>query len=91
MVLLRGFQIGTMYKLLGNIISDRCNSFIVPNIGAEKGKNLEIYGEKTMLWHQRLGHIRKNGIQVLHDKGMIEGMENFSLDLDLCEYCLYEK
>ena len=44
-----------------------------------------------MPWHQRLGHIENNGLQVLHDNGMVEGMSNFSLDFDLCEHCLYEK
>jgi hypothetical protein len=24
-----------------------------------------------MLWHQRLGHIREKGIQLLHGKGML--------------------
>jgi hypothetical protein len=38
MVLLKGVQIGTLYKLLGSTISDGCNSSIVPEIGAEEGK-----------------------------------------------------
>ena len=33
MVLLNGFQFGTMYKLQGITISDGCNSSIVPDIG----------------------------------------------------------
>ena len=44
-----------------------------------------------MLWHQRLGHIGEKGLQLLHDKGMVEGMSNFSLDFDLCEHCVYGK
>jgi hypothetical protein len=40
-----------------------------------------------MLWHQRLGHIGEKGIRLLHGKGM----SNFSLDSDLCEYCVYGK
>jgi hypothetical protein len=31
-----------------------------------------------MMWYQRLGHIREKGLQLLHDKGMVEGMSNFS-------------
>jgi hypothetical protein len=81
MVLLRGVWIGTLYKLLGTTISDGCNSSIVPEIGAEEGKTPTVSGEKTMLWHQRLGHIREKGLRVLHGKGMVEGMLNFSLDL----------
>jgi hypothetical protein len=44
-----------------------------------------------MLWHQRLGHIREKGLQVLHGKGMVEGMSNFSLDFDFYEHFLYGK
>ena len=32
-----------------------------------------------MLWHQRLGHIGEKVLQLLHGKGMVEGMSNFSL------------
>jgi hypothetical protein len=62
MVLLRGVWIGTLYKLLGSTISDGCNSSIVPEIGAEEGKTPTVSGEKTMLWHQRLGHIGEKGL-----------------------------
>jgi hypothetical protein len=44
-----------------------------------------------MMWHQRLGHIGEKGLQLLHDKSMVEGMSNCSLDFDFCEHCLYGK
>ena len=44
-----------------------------------------------MLWHQILGHIGEKGLRLLHGKGMVEGMSNFSLDFDLCENFLYGK
>jgi hypothetical protein len=44
-----------------------------------------------MLWHQRLGHIGEKDIQLLHDKGMVEGMSNCSLDFDFSEHCVYGK
>jgi hypothetical protein len=44
-----------------------------------------------MLWHQTLGNIREKGLQVLHGKGMVEGMSNFSLDFYFCEHCVYGK
>jgi hypothetical protein len=44
-----------------------------------------------MMWHQRLGHIGEKGLRVLHGKGMVEGMANFSLDFYFCEHCLYGK
>jgi hypothetical protein len=76
MVLLKGVWIGNMYKLQRSTISDRCNSSIVPNIGVEEEKNPTVSGENTMLWHQRLGHIREKGLRLLHGKGMVEGMSN---------------
>ena len=61
---------------------------MVPESRAE---NLVVSGEKTMLWHQRLGHIREKGLQILYGKGMVEGMSNSSLDFDFCENCIYGK
>ena len=44
-----------------------------------------------MLWHQRLRHIGEKRFQLLHGKGMVEGMSNCSLDFDFCENCVYGK
>jgi hypothetical protein len=44
-----------------------------------------------MLWHQILGHIAEKGLQLLHGKGMVDGMSNYSLDFDFCEHCLNGK
>jgi hypothetical protein len=78
MVLLKGVQFGTLYKLKGSTISDGCSS----SISLEK---------MFMLWHQILGHIREKGLRLLHSKGMVEGMSNCSLDFDFCEHCVYGK
>ena len=61
---------------------------MVPGNGAE---SLAISGEKTMLWHQRLGHIGEKGLRILHRNGMVEGMYNCSLDFDFYEHCVYGK
>ena len=61
---------------------------MVPKSGAE---SLAVSGEKTMLWHQRLGHIGEKVLQILHGNGMVEGMSNSSLDFNFCENCLYGK
>jgi hypothetical protein len=66
----------------GITISDGCNSSIVTNIGVEEERNPIVSGEKVMLWHQRLGHIREKGLRLLHGKGKIECMHKFSLDFD---------
>jgi hypothetical protein len=50
-----------------------------------------VSGEKTMLWHQILGHIGEKGLQSLHSKGMVEGMFDCTLDFDLCEHYIYGK
>jgi hypothetical protein len=91
LVLLRGAQIRTLYNMIGTTISDGCNSSIVPNIGVEEGKNPTVFGEKTMSWLKRLGHVEKKGLLKLHGKGIVEGMLNYSLDLDFCEHFLYGK
>jgi len=54
-----GVRTGTLYKLQGSTIVDGCNSFVVPESGAE---NIVVSGEKTMLWQQRLGHIGEKGL-----------------------------
>eukprot|EP00253_Pinus_taeda_P025685 PITA_25685 len=59
LVLMRGVQTGTLYKLQGSIFINGCNSSVVPESGAE---NLVVSGEKTMVWHQRLGHIEEKGL-----------------------------
>eukprot|EP00253_Pinus_taeda_P005553 PITA_05553 len=69
LVSMRGVWIGTLYKLQGSTIIDGCNSSVVPQSGAE---NLAVSGEKTMLWHQSLGHIGEKGRWILHGKGMVE-------------------
>ena len=49
-----------------------------------------VSGEKTMLWHQRLGHIGEKGLQILHGKSMVECMTNSSLYLCIWEVELGE-
>ena len=61
---------------------------MVPESGVE---SLAVSGEKTTLWHQRLGHIGEKGLRILHRNGMVEGMSNISLDFDFCEHCVYGK
>jgi transposase InsO family protein len=91
MVLMRGVRCGTLYKLLGRTYTNGCNSYVVPEQRNE-GDNTNIVPEKkTMLWHQRLGHIGEKGLRTLHGKGMVEGMSNCTLDFDFYEHCIYGK
>ena len=57
MVLLKGFQIGTLYNMQRSTISDGCNSSIIPDIGVEEEITPTVSRKKVSLWHQRLGHI----------------------------------
>ena len=91
MVLMRGFQYGTLYKLLGSAIIDECNSFVVPEEGGTDDKTLNASGGKIMLWHQRMRHIEEKGLRALQGKGMVEGMTDCTLDFDLCEHCIHQK
>jgi hypothetical protein len=60
-----------MYKLQERTNSNGCNSSILHDIGVEEEITPAIYGEKVMLWHQRLRHIREKGLRLLHGKGMV--------------------
>jgi hypothetical protein len=91
MVLFKGVQFGTMYKLEGRTISDGCNSSIVLDIGVEEERTPTVSGENVMWWHQRLGHIGEKGLRLLHDKCMVEDMYNCCLDFDFHEHCVYGK
>jgi hypothetical protein len=59
MVLMKGVQFGTLSKLLGRTISDGYNSSMVPDIRVEEERTPIVSGEKVMLWHQRMGHIKR--------------------------------
>ena len=51
MVLMRGVQYGTLYKLLVKTIIDECNNYVVLEEGGKVDKTLTVLGGKTMLWH----------------------------------------
>ena len=59
--------------------------------GGKGDKTLTASGGKTMLWHQRMGHIGEKGLRALQGKGMVEGMTDCTLDFDLCDHCIYRK
>jgi hypothetical protein len=79
-VLMRGVRSGTLYKLLGRTYTNGCKSSIVLEKINEGDKTNIVPEKKSMLWHQRMGHIGEKGLRTLHSKGMVEGMSNFTLD-----------
>ena len=91
MVLARGIRTGTLYKLEASTVSDKYNSSVVGEDTSETKRNPSLAIEKTMLWHQRMGHIGEKGLRVMKSKGMIEGIYNCSLDFEFCKDCVYGK
>ena len=91
MVLMRGVWYGGLYKLLGKTIIDECNNYVVLEEGGKDDKTMTASGGKTMLWHQRLGHIRIKGLRALRSKGMVESMTYCTLVFYLCQHCIYGK
>lgn len=43
----------------------------------------------TITWHRRLGHMSKKGIKVLLSNGKLPRLK--SIDLNLCEDCIFRK
>jgi hypothetical protein len=62
MVLMRGVWCGTLYKLLGSTYTNDSNSSVVLEQTNKEDKTNIIPEKKTMLWHQRLGHIGERGL-----------------------------
>jgi hypothetical protein len=59
-VLMRGvWSCGTLYKLLGGTCIDEFNGSIVPEQRHKEDRICTILGKNTMLWHQKLEHIRE--------------------------------
>jgi hypothetical protein len=56
-MLMRGVRCGTLYKLLGRTYTNGCNSSFFLEKTNKKDKTNTVLENKTMLWHQRLGHI----------------------------------
>jgi len=62
MVLARGVHTGTLCKLEASTASDRYNSSIIGEDSSETKRTPSSPSKKTMLWHQRVGHIGEKGL-----------------------------
>eukprot|EP01018_Ginkgo_biloba_P022150 Gb_19879 [translate_table: standard] len=69
-VLARGVHTGTLYKLEESTRSDGYNSSIIGEDRSETKRNPSSPIEKTMLWHQRMGHIGEKGLRVMKSEGL---------------------
>jgi hypothetical protein len=95
MVLMKGVQIGTLYKLLGNVDSTGCNNIVVPEVDSNFDSTHSTQAESiqtdstslrqvdpTMLWHERMGHIGEKGLRAMHNKGMVEDFPECNLEVN---------
>ena len=82
-VIARGVRYGTLYKLLAEIVT--VGSGFVSEEAKEDGH------DKSMLWHQRLGHIGEKGLSTLATSQMVEGVPDCSMGFGFCEHCLHGK
>lgn len=67
--------------MYGSTISEGCNNSTLPKGGDEEIKTLVVYGEKMAVWHQILWHVGGNGPWTLYNKGIVEGMSNYIVDI----------
>lgn len=65
------------------------NGFWVPKGALSFEAKLPI--EKTMLCYQRLGHIGEKGLMTLKNKNLVEHLNDYNLDFDFYENCIYGK
>lgn len=50
---------------------------------------MTVMGSDAALWHQRLGHMSKKGLEVMLKRDQLPGLQ--SANLEFCEHCLYGK
>ena len=72
-----GFFIGTMYKYLGITFTNGCDKSIFHKDSSKEDMSHIVPLNKTILWHQRQGHIGEKGLRALHGKCMVEGRFDF--------------
>ena len=62
--------------------------YIIENI-SEVGAAMTVEDINSELWHQRLGHMSKKGLAIMHRRGQLPQLK--LVDFQFCEHCLYEK
>ena len=77
MIVMKGENIGSLYKLLEKIITA---DTVVSTFSDE---------DATLMWHAWLNHISERGLLELHKKKLLKGIK--SCKLDFCETCVLGK
>jgi hypothetical protein len=63
MVLMKGFNIGTLYKLIEIFDSIGCNNIVVPEVDSTQAESIQTKSTShhkvnpTMIWNEKMGHI----------------------------------
>ena len=71
-----------------SLSADGCGFWVPKGALSTKSK---LPAEKTMLWHQRLGHIGEKGLRTLKNKNLFDGLNDCNHEFDFCEHCIYGK
>jgi transposase InsO family protein len=77
LLVMKAKNVGNLFLLEGRTESDHATAVS------------ENDSDSVRLWHQRLGHMRKQGLKVLTDRKLLPSLK--SLKLDFCEHCVYGK
>jgi len=75
-MILKGEWISNLFKLTGNII--------VGDASAATEKE-----DTIRLWHMRLGHMSKRGLQALYKRSALPDIKYYKLDL--CKFCIMSR
>ena len=67
-------KVGTLYLCKGN---------------TDSSTDLASTRTYTTLWHHSLGYMSEKGMQILHSRKLLLGLEQ--IDLEFCEHCVYGK
>lgn len=52
---------------------------------------MKLIVEKTISWNQRLGHSGENGLRVLKNKSLVDGLDDCNIKFYFCEHYVYGK
>lgn len=56
---------------------------------SQVGASVAMTDNENELWHRRLRHMSKKGLEVMVKRDQLPGLK--SVDLDFCHHCLYGK
>lgn len=68
---------------------DKVGNLYVVETNDEVGVVMTAADNDAALWHQRLGQMRKSGLEVMLNREHLLDLQ--STDLELCEHCLHGK